>query len=196
MTTPFTYEFGYSWSITWGLLIPMVVFGAVAAAGLRLRWRRWMVIASALVVAWGIVGLLITHALFRINLPMSPPTDRFASSGSGRFVDIGAGSGRATIGLLLARPASTSPPSTSTRGTTASTTTNPERLTETRTSQVSPTECRLSSATRERCRSRLQPTTASSVWRLSTIFPALEFPKRSRKLNASSSPEANFCWPS
>ena len=35
---------------------------------------------------------------------MAPPTDRFASSGSGRFVDIGAGSGRATIGLLLARP--------------------------------------------------------------------------------------------
>jgi SAM-dependent methyltransferase len=62
------------------------------------------VIASALVVVWGIVGLLITHALFRINLPVPPLTERFASSGSGRFVDIGAGSGRATIGLLLARP--------------------------------------------------------------------------------------------
>ena len=76
MTTPFTYDFGYSWSITWGLLIPVVLFSAVAAAGLRLRWRRWAVIASALVVAWGVVGLLITHALFRINLPMAPPTDR------------------------------------------------------------------------------------------------------------------------
>jgi SAM-dependent methyltransferase len=104
MTTPFTYDFGYSWSITWGLLIPVVLFGAMAAAGLLLRWRRWAVIASALVVLWGLVGLLITQALFRINLPMAPPTDRFASSGVGRFIDIGAGSGRATIGLLLARP--------------------------------------------------------------------------------------------
>jgi SAM-dependent methyltransferase len=104
MTTPFTYDFGYSWPITWGLLIPVVLFGALAAAGLRLKWRRWVVITSALVVVWGIVGLLITHALFRINLPVPPLTDRFASSGSGRFVDIGAGSGRATIGLLLARP--------------------------------------------------------------------------------------------
>ena len=104
MTTPFTYDFGYSWPITWGLLIPVVLFGAVAAAGLVLRWRRWVVIASALVVVWGIVGLFITHALFRINLPMAPPSDRFASSGSGQFVDIGAGSGRAAIGLLLARP--------------------------------------------------------------------------------------------
>lgn len=104
MTTPFTYDFGYSWPITWGLLIPVALFGALLAAGVRLKWRRWVVIASALVVVWGIVGLLITHALFRINLPMPPVTDRFASSGSGRFVDIGAGSGRATIGLLLARP--------------------------------------------------------------------------------------------
>jgi len=104
MTTPFAYDFGYSWPITWGLLIPVVLFGVLAAAGLRLKWRRWIVIASALVVVWGIVGLLITHALFRINLPVPPLTERFASSGSGRFVDIGAGSGRATIGLLLARP--------------------------------------------------------------------------------------------
>jgi ubiquinone/menaquinone biosynthesis C-methylase UbiE len=32
------------------------------------------------------------------------PTQQFLSSGSGRVVDIGAGSGRAAIGLLLAKP--------------------------------------------------------------------------------------------
>ena len=107
MTTPFTYDFGYSWSISWGLLVPIALFGAVAAAGLWLKWRRWIVIAAGLGMAWGIAGLLITHALFRINLPMPPPSERFASSGSGRFIDVGAGSGRATIGLLLARPGAT-----------------------------------------------------------------------------------------
>jgi SAM-dependent methyltransferase len=104
MTTPFTYDFGYSWAIAWGHVVPIALFGGLAIAGLWFKWRRWLVLASALVVGWGIAGLLITHALFRINLPVGPQTDRFLSSGSGRVVDIGAGSGRATVGLLLARP--------------------------------------------------------------------------------------------
>ena len=104
MTTPFTYDFGYSWPIAWGHLMTLALFGGLALAALWLKWRRWVVLASALVVAWSVAGLLVTHALFRINLPVAPETDRFLSSGSGRVVDIGAGSGRATIGLLLARP--------------------------------------------------------------------------------------------
>ena len=47
---------------------------------------------------------LITQFLFRINLPSPPPTEQFLSSGAGRVVDVGAGSGRAAVGLLLARP--------------------------------------------------------------------------------------------
>jgi SAM-dependent methyltransferase len=104
MTTPFTYDFGYSWWIVWGHLIPIVLFGGLAVLGLWLEWRRWLVIASSVLAVWGIAGLLITHVLFRINLPLEPPTGQFLSSGSGRVVDVGAGSGRAAIGLLLARP--------------------------------------------------------------------------------------------
>ena len=29
MTSPFTYEFGYSWPVVWGYLIPMVLFGGL-----------------------------------------------------------------------------------------------------------------------------------------------------------------------
>ena len=104
MTTPFTYEFGYSWPITWGLLVPLVVFGGLAVVGLRLKWRRWLVIGSSVVALWAIAGLLITHFLFRLSLPLELPTQQFLSSGTGRVVDIGAGSGRAAIGVLLARP--------------------------------------------------------------------------------------------
>jgi SAM-dependent methyltransferase len=104
MTTPFTYDFGYSWPITWGLLVPLVLFGGLAALGVRLRWRRWLVIASSLLAIWAVAGLLITHLLFRLTFPLDLPTQQFLSSGSGRVVDIGAGSGRAAIGLLLAKP--------------------------------------------------------------------------------------------
>ena len=104
MTTPFTYEFGYSWSITWGHLVPLALFGGLAALGIWLKWRRWLVIGSSLVAMWAIAGLLITHFLFRLGFPQQLPTDQFLTSGTGRVVDIGAGSGRAAIGLLLAKP--------------------------------------------------------------------------------------------
>jgi SAM-dependent methyltransferase len=104
MTTPLTYDFGYSWSVAWGHLVPIALFGALAAAGLWRGWRRWLVVVFGLLTLWSAVGLLINHFVFRINLPIEPPTGQFLASGSGRVVDVGAGSGRATVGLLLARP--------------------------------------------------------------------------------------------
>jgi SAM-dependent methyltransferase len=50
------------------------------------------------------MGLLIAHFVIRLNLPLQLPTEQFLSSGSGRVVDIGAGSGRAAVGVLLAKP--------------------------------------------------------------------------------------------
>ena len=104
MTTPFTYDFGYSWWIGWGHLVPIALFGGLAAIGVWLGWRRWLTIAPGLLAVWGIAGLLITHLLIRINLPVGLPTERFLPSGAARVVDVGAGSGRAAVGLLLARP--------------------------------------------------------------------------------------------
>ena len=107
MTTPLTYDFGYNWWVVWGHLVPIALFGGLAVLAARLRWRRWLVTVFAMFAAWGVVGLLISHFLFRLNLPSPPPTELFLSSGSGRVVDVGAGSGRATVGLLLARPRAT-----------------------------------------------------------------------------------------
>lgn len=104
MTTPFTYDFGYSWPITWGLLVPLALFGGLAALGMWLKWRRWLVVASGLVAMWAVAGLLITHFVFNLSFPQELPTRQFLSTGTGRVVDIGAGSGRAAIGLLLERP--------------------------------------------------------------------------------------------
>jgi SAM-dependent methyltransferase len=104
MPTPFTYEFGYSWWIGWGHLVPIVMFGGLTILAWRLGWRRWLTIAFSAVAAWGVAGLLITHFLFGLNMPLELPTEHFLASGAGHVVDIGAGSGRAAVGLLLARP--------------------------------------------------------------------------------------------
>jgi ubiquinone/menaquinone biosynthesis C-methylase UbiE len=103
MTTPFTYAFGYSWPIVWGYLIPIAVFGGLAGLGRWLGWRRWLVIASSIPAVWAFVSMVTIHA-FGINTPQRLPTEQFLASGSGRVVDVGAGSGRASVGLLLARP--------------------------------------------------------------------------------------------
>lgn len=103
MTSPFTYDFGYSWAVVWGQLIPLALFGALAGLGIWRGWRRWVVIAAGVPAVWAAVSLVTIHA-FGINTPQSLPTERFLASGSGRVVDVGAGSGRAAVGLLLARP--------------------------------------------------------------------------------------------
>ena len=82
MTTPFTYEFGYSWWIGWGYLVPIALFGALAVLALRLKWRRWVVIASSVLAAWAVAGLLMTHFLFGLNFPVELPTEQFLSSGA------------------------------------------------------------------------------------------------------------------
>jgi SAM-dependent methyltransferase len=107
MTTPFTYAFGYNWWIVWGHLVPLAIFGGIALLGRRLRWRRGLILGSSLVAVWALAGLLITHFVFRIGFPLQLPVAGFFASGTGRVVDIGAGSGRAAIGVLLAKPRAT-----------------------------------------------------------------------------------------
>jgi SAM-dependent methyltransferase len=103
MSDYFAYDFGYSWPIAYGHLLPLALSGLVAAVA-AWRGRGWLALAAGVVGAWALAGLLVTHVAFRINAPVRPASERFLASGSGRVLDIGAGSGRAAIGLLLARP--------------------------------------------------------------------------------------------
>jgi ubiquinone/menaquinone biosynthesis C-methylase UbiE len=108
MTSPFTYDFGYPWQITWLHLFPLVLGLAAVVLGLRLGWRRWLVAMAGICAAWGLAGFVMTHTLMGgLNGPQRLPTERFLASGQGRVLDVGAGSGRALIGLLLARPQAT-----------------------------------------------------------------------------------------
>jgi SAM-dependent methyltransferase len=102
-----TYEFGYSWWVGYGHLVPLgfaLVIGALASWR---RWPRWITILAAVVALWAVAGLFVTQAIFGINRPLDLPTTKFLASGSGRVLDAGAGSGRAAVGVLLARPRAT-----------------------------------------------------------------------------------------
>jgi SAM-dependent methyltransferase len=101
------YEFGYSWIVGYGLAIPLAVSIALGAIAVWGRWPRWIPGVSAIVAVWAVFGLVTIHLVFGINRPMELPTERFLASGSGRVLDAGAGSGRAAVGVLLARPKAT-----------------------------------------------------------------------------------------
>ncbi len=103
----FQYEFGYGWLWNYGHLLAVLPFGALGVLAWRLGWPRWVGVVSATVGAWGIAGLLIVQFAMRMNLPLELPTQQFLAKGSGRVLSVldgGAGSGRSSIGLLLARP--------------------------------------------------------------------------------------------
>lgn len=104
LTSAFQYDFGYSWPFTIGHLLVCAV--ALAAAGIT-YWRgyhRWMVWLATLATVWGFAGAVAMHYAVQINEPARLPTPAFLPSGAGRVLELGAGSGRATVGLLLARP--------------------------------------------------------------------------------------------
>jgi SAM-dependent methyltransferase len=100
-----TYDFGYSWSLRYAMMAPLIVAGILAAVGVWRSWSRWVVIPLAVVAIWAAAAVVILNAM--LNRPMPLPTERFLTSGSGRILDVGAGSGRAAIGVLLARPQTT-----------------------------------------------------------------------------------------
>ncbi|MBI4265255.1 MAG: class I SAM-dependent methyltransferase [Acidobacteria bacterium] len=107
MPTFSKYEFGYSWFVAYGHLVPLALAAALAAVAAWRRWPRWVSVLAAVVIVWAAAGLFLMNVAFGINRPMALPTERFLASGAGRVLDAGAGSGRAAMGVLLSRPKAT-----------------------------------------------------------------------------------------
>jgi SAM-dependent methyltransferase len=103
-TNWFTYDFGYSWPYTWGHLAVLALAIVVAAVCRWRGWALWTVLVPAAIAVWAGLGAFSMHHAVQINEPQRLVTETFLPSGGGRVLDLGAGSGRATVGLLLARP--------------------------------------------------------------------------------------------
>jgi SAM-dependent methyltransferase len=100
-----TYDFGYSSSLRYAMLVPLILAGVLAGVAIWRSWARWVFVPLALIAIWALAAVVVLNGM--LNRPMSLPTGRFLESGAGRVLDVGAGSGRAAIGVLLARPQTT-----------------------------------------------------------------------------------------
>src|SRR5918993_3507222 len=97
-----TYDFGYSWSVRYAMIAPLIVAGSLAALAAWRSWPRWVFIVAALMALWAAAAVVVLNVM--LNSPMPLPTERFLRAGAGRVLDVGAGSGRAAVGVLIARP--------------------------------------------------------------------------------------------
>lgn len=65
-----------------------------------------MLVLLSIPTLWSLVGLWIVHGELNFTRPVELPTQQFLESGSGLVLDAGAGSGRSSLMVLLARPQS------------------------------------------------------------------------------------------
>lgn len=103
MATNGSIDFGYPWWLSYGHLVILLPALGGLLAGWRFGWRRlWLILLGGL-AAWAATAIFVTRS-FNVNGVAALPTESFLKSGTGRVLDIGAGTGRSAIMVLTARP--------------------------------------------------------------------------------------------
>ena len=97
-------DYGYPWWLTYGHLVATAVTVSLWLIGRWLRWPRPLMAVITVVMLWSAAAFLVARFALNVNGAMTLPTERFVESGTGRVLDIGAGTGRSTVMVLEARP--------------------------------------------------------------------------------------------
>ncbi len=100
-------DYSYPWFLSYGHLV-LAVFGlAVTALIFFRRWSPILLAISGVFTLWAASAAAMVLYGFNVNGPMDPPTENFLRAGTGKVLDMGAGTGRSSIMLLKARPQAT-----------------------------------------------------------------------------------------
>jgi SAM-dependent methyltransferase len=105
MTT--SIDFGYPWWLSYGHVPILLAALLLACLAYARKWPRWTLALAAAFTLWSAAALVVTRFVIDVNGPPTLPTDAFLSSGSGRVLDVGAGTGRSSVMVLTSRPRTT-----------------------------------------------------------------------------------------
>ena len=100
-------NFGYPWWLGYGHLIVAGIFIALCLLGYARKWSRVPMLLLGAVAVWSIAGFIVARFVVNVNGRASLATENFLVSGTGRVLDMGAGTGRSSIMVLEARPRTT-----------------------------------------------------------------------------------------
>jgi ubiquinone/menaquinone biosynthesis C-methylase UbiE len=106
-TTTAHLAFGYPWWLSFGHLPIVASALSLLLIGYWLKWSRWPMLVLGAIALWSSAAFLVARLVIDVNGRASLPTENFLRSGSGRILDIGAGTGRSAIMVLEARPQAT-----------------------------------------------------------------------------------------
>lgn len=102
--TAVSLDFGYPWWLSYGHLTILAGAGALLAAGYFGKWSKWPMIFLGALALWSGAGFAVMRSALDVNRPATLPTENFLRAGTGRVLDLGAGTGRSSIMVLDARP--------------------------------------------------------------------------------------------
>jgi ubiquinone/menaquinone biosynthesis C-methylase UbiE len=100
-------NFGYPWWLSYGHLPIVACALALLLLGYARKWSKWPMLLLGILVLWSSAAFVVARFTLDINGRASMPTQNFFRSGTGRVLDLGAGTGRSSIMVLEARPQAT-----------------------------------------------------------------------------------------
>ena len=100
-------DYGYPWWLSYGHLPILAVAVAILVLGYRRNRSHWPMLLVGVVALWSGAAFLVDRFVIDVNGRPKLPTQTFLRSGTGRVLDIGAGTGRSSIMVLQSRPETT-----------------------------------------------------------------------------------------
>lgn len=97
-------DFGYPWWLSHRhLVVTAVALCFLLLACIR-RWPRMLMLLIGALMLWSAAAFCVARFVLDFNGWPPLPTERFLASGTGRVLDMGAGTGRSTLMVLESRP--------------------------------------------------------------------------------------------
>lgn len=97
-------NFGYPWWLSYAHLPIVAISLLLVLLGYALKWSKGLMLVLGVLLLWSSAAFVVMRFVIDINGPASLPTQSFLPSGTGKVLDLGAGTGRSSIMVLEARP--------------------------------------------------------------------------------------------